>query len=960
MSKAAPKEQKTLIFGEPLVQFSQTEGQDPKYVGTAGDSYNLALNLLAQGARNIYFGTAFGGTSQTPHELDAVFINQLKASGANADTFTRYDSARHVGSYTIHFDKQGSQKDGKHNTYDRGNAAARFYFTPEYVEALKKKVKDEGITRVVGTHIMLGNCEDRDAQLGFFEWAKNEGIEVVWADNFRKPVWEGKDDKEKAAKAAEFSARAMKNATLTVASFDNEQDMFGDKTPEETAKRILGYGVKEAVITDGGNDITVATRGDNNEITFKKITPTPNKDGEKLYTAGAGDAFTSGYLWAKDQGYTPEQAARHGDKVAQIVLRKEKDNLDINEIPKPIEFPAHTASVSIRYFYRPDANGDLDLSTQANRDQERILGNIKAAKGISGITTSLHTVKREEPFTAWKIVKMLRHIEYDVPEGKDKIADFPTTEEGALNYLKWLKDEKNATPTGVVVMNFEDSRTSDNVKYGLDGRDKDIAVECENLRVLSKCGLNSLDRPGFCYTTNFMTPFDWFRTHMDFELPDKSGAMAIQTELLAMFDRYVVNIEPENSGYYKSQYGDEVMAAAEKLWKEKFKETDLRFNNARAQKDFSEATQAFVTSMLKGHAGSSETTKTQLEKFREQVKDARYLGQPKETACFENDPDGKIAHDAALKNLAYYGAGLKKAQEENHVRHVLHPDDPARGENNSHVRGSLGVFRVASTAQDIADMFNAGIGKNACTGCYGASPSIECEADVIRNAVALIKEKNPQANLSDLMPFMHLRKVIRGDEPLDHYNPNPDIQAFLKKTKETLGTHPESIAELPHHVSLTPLFKALEVMDENHMLRDIRPDHTTSIGFSLNYKTGQIEDGQLGQPGYDATRIMSGQMIRIMLDALRNLEKQNAEEFVVQFENKLCSFGLDSKQSYVERMQYLKDLDFGRALSDMMHEKSFKPVFKDPEIAEQVAKGASSMSVKTLTEPQRVSALRSA
>ncbi len=951
-----PALRKTLIIGEPLEQYHQ-HGDKPRfYVGTAGDSYNFAITSAALAEKygnqlgKLYFATGFGGTAQEPHPQDEVFINNLKAKGIDTNTFSTFDPARHVGSYTTHYDAEGKEplKGQNRNSYDRENAASRFFFNKQSINALKERIIREGITQIVASHISLGNCADRESQLEFLNFAKQHGVNVLWADNYRTAVW--KD----AAEAAKYSALAMGCVTEAIVSFDDESKMHGDKNPHETAKRILSYGVREVTVTNEGKAVVVATAAEG----IKEVMPATLENTEK-HTAGAGDCFAAMYKHQRTAGVNKQESAWNASLVARRVMSMSKDNLDAKDLPEKLgtrfELPAHPAVVSVRYFYRIDPKtGELDPA------EEKILEQIKAAKGIHGITTSLHSKERTEAFTAWEIVKLIRHVEYNKVDN-DPIESYAQDETGALQYLEWLRS--NGKATGLTIMNFEDSRTANEVKYGDEAtRDKAIDVEIENFRVLSACGMNTEDRPGFCYTTNFMTPFDWFRTEMDYELPDGSKAMAIKAELLCMFDRYIVNIEPKTSGYYKHHYSPEVLAKAEKLW-ESFAETDQAFQNNRKLESFKPEIQQFIASMLKGHAGSSEgkQSKSTLELFREQVKDSRYLGQDKETACFENDVDGSKAHNKALQNLEYYAKRLNDGQQalgNKSVKFVLHPDDTADTLDN---RGDLGVFRVVSTVDDIVHLYESGIGENACTGCWGSARGVVLEADVAREAIEKIRELHPQADLTYFMPFLHLRKVVKAEESLDTYSTNPAIRQYLQKIQADLGHTPGSIAELPHHVALTPLFRTLEVLNDNNMLWDVRPDHTTTLPFHLDYTTGEIKDEHLGRPGYDITRIMSGQQIRIMLDALHNLETFSAREFVRHFEDKLCSFGLEKAESYKDILGYLRNLDFGMAMTEYQNERGFEPVFKNPEVANGIVQAnAVSCNVTQLSEQQRVAAARSA
>jgi len=147
------------------------------------------------------------------------------------------------------------------------------------------------------------------------------------------------------------------------------------------------------------------------------------------------------------------------------------------------------------------------------------------------------------------------------------------------------------------------------------------------------------------------------------------------------------------------------------------------------------------------------------------------------------------------------------------------------------------------------------------------------------------------------------------------------------------------------------------------MLWDIRPDHAPSLPFHMDYKTGQFVDESLGQPGYDQSRIMSAQQIRIMLDAMHNLEEESARQFVTHLEDKLCSFGLNAAGDR-NRLSYLQELNFGKALMEFVRTQDFAPIFSDKVSAEVAQAVVSAQPIEAtmtmLSEGQRVAAARAA
>ena len=100
---------------------------------------------------------------------------------------------------------------------------------------------------------------------------------------------------------------------IALPTFPDEQSLFRDETPDETAARIEKCGVGEIVVKNGEEPATILHYGDRQLSPAKAVTP--------VDTTGAGDSFNGAYLAARLLGDTPAEAARRAHQVAGAVIQ---------------------------------------------------------------------------------------------------------------------------------------------------------------------------------------------------------------------------------------------------------------------------------------------------------------------------------------------------------------------------------------------------------------------------------------------------------------------------------------------------------------------------------------------------------------------------------------------------------------------------------------------------------------
>lgn len=246
-----------------------------------------------------------------------------------------------------------------------------------------------------------------------------------------------------------------------------------------------------------------------------------------------------------------------------------------------------------------------------------------------------------------------------------------------------------------------------------------IANYRQSLLNVGKCGIRIV-----CY--NFMPVLDWTRTDLDYQLPDGSTALRFDMTAFAAFDSYILK-----RPHAEDSYPDHILQKAE----------------AYFEQMTAEERQQLTKNIIAGLPGAEEGYTT--DEFLKVL--ASYNG----------------IDAATLKsNLFYFLAEITGAAEQAGVLLCIHPDDPPYP--------ILGLPRVVSTEQDIADIYRAvNSPNNGLTFCTG---SLGVKAD--NDLPGMVKR------LGDRIHFIHLRSTKRDDEgnfyEADHLDGDVDMYAVMK------------------------------------------------------------------------------------------------------------------------------------------------------------------------------------
>jgi 2-dehydro-3-deoxygluconokinase len=286
-------------IGECMLELSH-ENSTHLTLGFAGDTYNVATYVArlthAQGLQTHYV-TALGDDPYSE-----AMIARFQEEQIGTDYIQRLPG-KLPGLYFIHLDEKGERS----FYYYRSQSAARELFNDNSVDfsGLEK------IDMLYFSGITLAILDD-PSRLRFYDIlsaAKLAGVIIAYDSNYRPRLWPDK------AKAQAVFNHFLSLVDIALPTYDDEQLLCGDLTPQDTANRLRALGVSEVVVKSGpGGCLCSTVSGDFNVPTIPK---------QAVDTTAAGDSFNAAYLAARLQNKSVEEAAKAGHALAgEVIMHK--------------------------------------------------------------------------------------------------------------------------------------------------------------------------------------------------------------------------------------------------------------------------------------------------------------------------------------------------------------------------------------------------------------------------------------------------------------------------------------------------------------------------------------------------------------------------------------------------------------------------------------------------------------
>lgn len=287
---------RVVAIGEAMLELAPVGG-DLYRRGFAGDTFNTVWHMapLLGPRATAGFVTRVGADS-----LSDAFVAEMIADGLDVSGVAR-DPARGMGLYLIELD--GAERSFH---YWRDTSAARRLADDR--TALAGSLRDAGLIHLSGITLAILPPDDRETIFRLIGDARAAGALVAFDPNVRPRLWSSPEE------IRETIGRMVALADIALPSFDDEETVWGDASPDETMARLVAQGVREVVVKNGAGPVRLCAPG------YDATIETPHVDLVRD-TTGAGDAFNAGYLSARLLGTNPVTAVHVGQMLSAEVIR---------------------------------------------------------------------------------------------------------------------------------------------------------------------------------------------------------------------------------------------------------------------------------------------------------------------------------------------------------------------------------------------------------------------------------------------------------------------------------------------------------------------------------------------------------------------------------------------------------------------------------------------------------------
>lgn len=291
---------KLLTIGECMVEMAP-DGHGKYSMNFAGDTLNSAWYaarcLAGKGDYSVGYLTAVGEDA-----ISQKMVDFMSDSGLDTTHITRV-SGRTVGLYMIQLEN------GERSfAYWRDTSAAKLLAAdPARLDAA---FTGDEILLFSGITLAILSPEHRGNLIDALVRARAKGAEVIFDTNIRPRLWNSPDETQY------WLSKAAEIADIMLPSFDEEEEMFGDKKPQDTAQRYRDLGAHTVIVKNGAHDMYAWSKGEGGiSVSPDRVTP--------VDSTAAGDSFNAGYITARMQGANLEDALRAGMTLsAQVVQHR--------------------------------------------------------------------------------------------------------------------------------------------------------------------------------------------------------------------------------------------------------------------------------------------------------------------------------------------------------------------------------------------------------------------------------------------------------------------------------------------------------------------------------------------------------------------------------------------------------------------------------------------------------------
>lgn len=277
---------------------SDINSPDIMALSFAGDTYNTSVYMARLGLQTDYV-TRLG---DDPYSQQ---IMQRMADENIGTNMIQLLPGRSPGLYIIRNTPDGERE----FFYWRKESPARELFsTVEASNALFQKLRDCDCVYLSGITLAIIGEQSRQHLFSVLQKLREHGITIAFDSNYRPRLWRDKQEAQSAM------LQIIQYVDIALLTLDDELLLWGDDRIESCKQRYAAYNLRELILKRGSEDAIIII---GNTETRIPVPPVANV----LDTTGAGDTFNAGYLAARLQNASAEDAVRQAIRCASIIIR---------------------------------------------------------------------------------------------------------------------------------------------------------------------------------------------------------------------------------------------------------------------------------------------------------------------------------------------------------------------------------------------------------------------------------------------------------------------------------------------------------------------------------------------------------------------------------------------------------------------------------------------------------------
>ena len=264
-----------------------------------GDTLNTALYLarIARELVSVSYISVMGVDI-----LSEGIVDRWRREGIDTTRVLR-DPQRLPGLYFISVDEHGE----RNFMYWRADSAARYLLQHAEFERISGELSSFDLVFFSGISLAILPATDLEVFIARLRGLANSGTAMAFDTNFRPALWRD-------TQCARIALEAVfPNLSLMLTSFEDEQRLWGDDSPNTTVARLHDAGVKTVVLKLGASG---ALYSEGTGVERIAAIPTASV----VDTTAAGDSFNAGFIACWLAGNELSVCCRAGAMLSRLVI----------------------------------------------------------------------------------------------------------------------------------------------------------------------------------------------------------------------------------------------------------------------------------------------------------------------------------------------------------------------------------------------------------------------------------------------------------------------------------------------------------------------------------------------------------------------------------------------------------------------------------------------------------------